>query len=147
MPSSFFGLPLQKLPISEIGCTKERFAIEAKVLNVYGTYDSPKDYAKILKTDLADDIGFSIVTLVFGPDYFKKYLQEIVVGACLRIEGASVRARNPSDGGSVDFLLHVDATTSITPIPFFKTELFFVLELSICSFLSKVVANPTFKTT
>lgn len=135
------------LPISEIGYTRERFFIDVKILNVYGTYDSKKDYAKYLKTDVTDAVGFNTVTIIFGQNYINKYLDKIVHDTCVRVEGANVIARNPNDGGSIDFSLQVDATTLISPIPFFKTELFFVPELSIHSLLAKASTNPLLKST
>lgn len=59
---------VQKLALSEIGLTRDRFFIEGKALNVYGTYDSAKDYWKHLKFVLADALGFDTVTLILERD-------------------------------------------------------------------------------
>lgn len=137
------------LSISEIGFTKERFYVDAKVLNVYGTFESTKDYSKYLKTDLADASGYNTVTFIVGQNYIDTCKEIIViVDTYLRIEGANVLARNPNDGGSIEFSLNVNARTDITSIPSFTCELFFVPELSIRSFFEKAATkSPNLKTT
>lgn len=135
------------MTLSEIGFTHDRFAIERKVLNVYGTFDSNKDFQKYLRIDVIDSIGFDTITIIFGSNYYKPYEKTIKEGVCLRVEGTHAVAQNPNDGGSLDFSLVVDSTTIIITIQPFEMELFFVPKLSIRSFLSKVAINPTLKTT
>ena len=137
---------LPKRAVSQISATKERFAFEGKILNTYGTYDTEKDW-RYLRCDLADEVGFDIVTLVAGPNYYASILKKIEVGCCVRVEGAVVIPRTVHDGGSIDYALSVDATTSVTSIPTFETTLFFVPELSIKEVFVKASKTPTVKTT
>lgn len=137
---------LPKRVVSEICATKERFIFEGKVLNIYGTYDSDKEW-RYLRTDLADEVGFDIVTLVAGSTHYGAILKKIVVGTCIRVEGAVVIPRTVHDGGSIDHALQVDATTSITTIPTFETTLFFVPELSIKNVFIRASTTPTIKST
>lgn len=137
---------LPRLVVSQIAATKERFAFEGKVLNIYGTFDTDKDW-RYLRCDLADEIGFDIVTLVAGPSYFGSILKKIEVGCCIRIEGAVVIPRTVHDGGSIDYVLQVDATTSITLIPSFDTTLYFVPEVTIKDVFAKASKTPTIKST
>lgn len=137
---------LPKRLVSQICATRERFIFEGKILNIYGTYDSDKEW-KYLRCDLADEVGFDIVTLVASSNYYGGILNKIEVGKCIRIEGAVVIPRTVHDGGSIDHALQVDATTSITSIPTFETTLFFVPELSIKEVLVKASKTPTIKAT
>lgn len=132
--------------VSQIAATKERFIFDGKILNIYGTYESDKDW-RYLRCDLADELGFEIVTLVAGSNYYSAILSKIIVGSCIRVEGAVVVPRTIHDGGSIDYALHVDATTSITPIPTFETTLFFVPELAIKTVLAKESKSSSFKAT
>lgn len=140
------GSILPKRLVSQICATRERFIFEGKILNIYGTYDSDKEW-RYLRCDLADEIGFDIVTLVAGSNYYGAVLNKIEVGRCIRIEGAVVIPRTVHDGGSIDYALQVDATTSIASIPTFETTLFFVPELSIKEVFIKASKTPTIKAT
>lgn len=137
---------LPKLAVSDISSTKQRFIFDGLILNIYGTYDTNREW-RFLRTDLTDKVGFDTVTLVAGSNYYGAHLSKIVVGSCIRIEGAIVVPRTANDGGSIDFSLQVDATTSITPIPAFTTDLFFVPELPIKSVIAKAAKIPNFKST
>lgn len=144
MPTQAPALP--KRVVSQISATKERFAFEGKVLNVYGTFDTDKDW-RYLRCDLADEVGFDIVTLVAGATHYASILKKIEVGSCVRIEGAVVIPRTVHDGGSIDYALQVDATTSVTPIPTFETTLFFVPEMTIKDVFMKASKTPSIKST
>ena len=96
---------------------------------------------------MTDELGYETVSLVAGSDHYNTHLHKIIVGTCVRIEGAVVVPRALSDGGSIDYSLQVDATTSISPIPSFETTLFFVPELSIKTFLAKASRTPSIKST
>lgn len=108
------------MPTFKIGFTCEHFLVEGIVLNAYRTFESGRKYAKHLKIDLIDVIGVNTIILI-GQYYIKKNLKLISIDTCLKINGVNVSARNPNDGGSINFSLHVDAITTIFPIPFFKT--------------------------
>ena len=137
---------LRTRTVSQIATTKERFIFDGKILNIYGNYESDKDW-RYLRCDLADELGFEIVTLVAGSNYYSAILSKIIVGSCIRVEGAVVVPRTIHDGGSIDYALQVDATTSITPIPTFETTLFFVPELAIKTVLAKASKSSSIKAT
>ena len=92
---------MPKRTISQIAATRERFIFEGKVLNIYGTDESDKDW-RYLRTDLADELEFDIVTLVAGSNYYNAILNKIIVGFCIRVEGAVVIPRTIHDGGCID---------------------------------------------
>ena len=77
VPSEIFVLP--KRTVSQIAATRERFIFDGKVLNIYGTYESDKDW-RYLITDLTDELGFEIVTVVAGSNYYNAILSKIIVG-------------------------------------------------------------------
>ena len=98
---------LPKLNVAEISSTKERFFLDGLILNIYGTYDSDREW-RYLRTDLTDYIGFDTVTLVAGSNYYDAHLDKIIVGSCIRVEGAVVVPQTSNDGGSIDYSLQVD---------------------------------------
>lgn len=134
---------LPKLTISQISRTSLRFAFEGKALNVYGTFESTEEKAKkFLRSDLVDETSFGTITLVVGPAYVEKFKHIVKVDEFLRIEGAIVTQRTSYDGGSVDYSLVVDATTSILKAEPFIASISFIPETTIQSFLKKAATSP-----
>ena len=57
------SLPLPILSVAEINAMRQHFIFEGLILNIYGTYDTDREW-RYLRTDLTDRIGFDTVTLV-----------------------------------------------------------------------------------
>lgn len=135
------------LSISQISESKVRFAFEGKILNKYGTYISTKDFKKYLKVDLVDKEAYQTITLVLVDPFISKFVSKLEPESFIRIEGSVVQPKNPLDGGSCSYSLHVDATTSIVKAELFDVNVVFIPEIIIKFFLANSLIDPSIKGT